>query len=145
MAQRLESPILGLKSFNNWVKTVLITRFAHPVLANSKTRAVNGSDGHRGGWRARDNDMGVGKVLDMGCGKGGDMTKWAKARVKEFFAVGMITPASPRLVPCKLIRHLSSLQILQQYQWSKPGPDGSLSVGRDFLQRLPLWIAIPSH
>ncbi len=29
-----------------------------------------------------------GKVLDMGCGKGGDLTKWAKARIKEYFGVG---------------------------------------------------------
>jgi hypothetical protein len=87
--QRLESPIIGLKNFNNWVKSVLITRFAHPVLTKSKTRAVNGSDGFKGGRRGREDDIGVGKVLDMGCGKGGDMTKWAKAKVREFFGVGM--------------------------------------------------------
>lgn len=96
--QRLESPILGLKNFNNWVKSVLITRFAHPVLANSKTKAADKSDGFRGGRRGWDDDSGAGKVLDMGCGKGGDMAKWAKARVKEFFGVGTITHASPRLV-----------------------------------------------
>ncbi|KNZ75424.1 mRNA cap guanine-N7 methyltransferase [Termitomyces sp. J132] len=60
VVQRLESPIIGLKNFNNWVKSVLITRFAHPALA---------------------------AVLDMGCGKGGDMTKWAKARVCELVGV----------------------------------------------------------
>jgi hypothetical protein len=71
VAQRLESPILGLKRFNNWVKSVLITRFAHPALAVSRT--VPGKSG---------------KVLDMGCGKGGDLPKWAKARVKELIGVG---------------------------------------------------------
>ena len=30
----------------------------------------------------------AGKVLDMGCGKGGDLTKWLKARIKEYFGVG---------------------------------------------------------
>ncbi|KAF8061515.1 mRNA capping enzyme-domain-containing protein [Lyophyllum atratum] len=79
VVQRLESPIIGLKNFNNWVKSVLITRFAHPVLAASKSRSANGNHGYRGGPRS----TGSGKVLDMGCGKGGDMTKWAKARVKE--------------------------------------------------------------
>ncbi|CDO74870.1 hypothetical protein BN946_scf185004.g20 [Trametes cinnabarina] len=71
VAQRQESPIIGLKNFNNWVKSVLITRFAHPALAASPSR-----DGPRGRMR--------GRVLDMGCGKGGDLTKWAKANVAEY-------------------------------------------------------------
>ncbi|KAI6036644.1 mRNA capping enzyme-domain-containing protein [Pisolithus microcarpus] len=58
--QRLRSPIIGLKNFNNWVKSVLITRFAHPVLASSAVKSTDGLSG------------GCGKVLDMGCGKGGD-------------------------------------------------------------------------
>ncbi|KAI0831777.1 mRNA capping enzyme-domain-containing protein [Trametes gibbosa] len=71
VAQRQDSPIIGLKSFNNWVKSVLITRFAHPALAASP-------GGHGRGSRMR------GRVLDMGCGKGGDLTKWAKANVAEY-------------------------------------------------------------
>ncbi|KAF9036747.1 guanine-N(7)-methyltransferase domain-containing protein [Panaeolus papilionaceus] len=74
VAQRQESPIIGLKNFNNWVKSVLITRFAHPAFEKSM---VVGTVGHGRGRMAR------GKVLDMGCGKGGDITKWAKAQVKE--------------------------------------------------------------
>ncbi|KAI0781330.1 mRNA capping enzyme-domain-containing protein [Trametes elegans] len=70
VAQRQDSPIIGLKSFNNWVKSVLITRFAHPALAASPSA--------RRGTRMR------GRVLDMGCGKGGDLTKWAKANVAEY-------------------------------------------------------------
>ncbi|KAG6866085.1 hypothetical protein C0991_008837 [Blastosporella zonata] len=83
VVQRLDSPIIGLKNFNNWVKSVLITRFAHPVLAASKSRSMNGNGNFRGGPR----NTGSGKVLDMGCGKGGDMTKWTKARVKELVGV----------------------------------------------------------
>ncbi|KAG5728363.1 mRNA cap guanine-N7 methyltransferase [Termitomyces sp. T112] len=83
VVQRLESPIIGLKNFNNWVKSVLITRFAHPALAASKSRAANGNGSFRGGFR----NTGSGRVLDMGCGKGGDMTKWAKARVCELVGV----------------------------------------------------------
>ncbi|KIK03835.1 hypothetical protein K443DRAFT_652210 [Laccaria amethystina LaAM-08-1] len=79
VVQRLESPIIGLKNFNNWVKSVLISRFAHPVLAKSPP-----SNGFSGPGRGRG---GSGKVLDMGCGKGGDMTKWAKAHVRELFGV----------------------------------------------------------
>jgi len=81
VVQRLESPIIGLKNFNNWVKSVLITRFAHPVLAASSSSNVYSSS--RGGAGRG----GAGKVLDMGCGKGGDITKWAKARVRELFGV----------------------------------------------------------
>ncbi|KAK7015033.1 mRNA cap guanine-N7 methyltransferase [Favolaschia claudopus] len=78
VAQRETSPIIGLKSFNNWVKSVLISRFAHPALAASKVTVS------RGTGRAASSR---GKVLDMGCGKGGDLTKWAKARVAEVLAV----------------------------------------------------------
>ncbi|KAF8877618.1 hypothetical protein BD779DRAFT_1556926 [Infundibulicybe gibba] len=64
VVQRLDSPIIGLKIFNNWVKSVLIARFVHPVLAKSN---VSGSGPRKG--------RNKGKVLDMGCGKGGDMIK----------------------------------------------------------------------
>lgn len=83
--QRLESPIIGLKNFNNWVKSVLITRFGHPVLQRSQVAGPLSGSG-----RPR---MGRGKVLDMGCGKGGDMTKWSKAHVKELIGAG----ASPNI------------------------------------------------
>jgi len=72
--QRKESQIIGLKSFNNWVKSVLITQFGHPALADSPPRPGPG--------------RGRGKVLDMGCGKGGDLMKWNKARIRELLAVG---------------------------------------------------------
>lgn len=79
----MESPIIGLKYFNNWVKSVLITRFAHPALASSQ---------FTGPARKR------GKVLDLGCGKGGDLTKWAKARVREVVCAGELLPVP--LVDC---------------------------------------------
>lgn len=60
------SPIIGLKKFNNWVKSVLIGTFAaRPT--------------ERGGPGA--------KVLDIGCGKGGDLNKWKQARISLY--VGM--------------------------------------------------------
>ncbi|KAF9227991.1 hypothetical protein BS17DRAFT_747026 [Gyrodon lividus] len=73
--QRMESPIIGLKNFNNWVKSVLITRFAHPALASSPV------------FQSSRPARGRGKVLDMGCGKGGDLTKWGKARIKELVCI----------------------------------------------------------
>ncbi|KAG1870467.1 mRNA capping enzyme-domain-containing protein [Suillus tomentosus] len=69
--QRKESPIIGLKNFNNWVKSVLITQFGHPALASNSPKKR-------------------GKVLDMGCGKGGDLIKWGKARIREMLGVGEI-------------------------------------------------------
>jgi mRNA (guanine-N7-)-methyltransferase len=74
--QRRISRIIGMRSFNNWIKSVLITRFAHPALAAS---TVADGGGGRGGRR--------GKVLDLGCGKGGDLNKWSKARIKEYVAL----------------------------------------------------------
>ena len=92
MTQRQQSPIIGLKNFNNWVKSVIIARYAHPALRggmdNEKTtRGVDSSS------------AGVGKVLDLGCGKGGDLNKWQKARVKEYVGVGefvFLIPMTPR-------------------------------------------------
>ncbi|THH19669.1 hypothetical protein EUX98_g8726 [Antrodiella citrinella] len=84
--QRNESPIIGLKNFNNWVKSVLISQFAHPVLAESPNSGPYAQTGPVS-MRARPMGRGAGKVLDMGCGKGGDLTKWAKARIKEYIGV----------------------------------------------------------
>lgn len=49
-----ESKIKGLRKYNNWVKSVIINRFSQPD----------------------DRDGPYLKVLDMGCGKGGDLQKW---------------------------------------------------------------------
>ena len=52
-AQRSESRIVNLRKFNNWVKSVLINLHTRP------------------------GDC----VLDLCCGKGGDLTKWVKAQI----------------------------------------------------------------
>ncbi|CAK3955217.1 mRNA cap guanine-N7 methyltransferase [Lecanosticta acicola] len=51
-----ESKIAGLRSLNNWIKSTLIQKFSRPEVPV--------------------HDM---KVLDMACGKGGDLGKWKKA------------------------------------------------------------------
>ncbi|KAK0552429.1 mRNA cap guanine-N7 methyltransferase [Tilletia horrida] len=56
---RRESKIFPLKNFNNWAKNCLIQRFSR--------------DGAR--------------VLDLGCGKGGDLNKWSKARAKSLVMI----------------------------------------------------------
>ncbi|KAI0792933.1 mRNA capping enzyme-domain-containing protein [Abortiporus biennis] len=87
--QRNDSPIIGLKNFNNWVKSVLITQFAHPILAKSPNAGpYPNSSGMRPGMQIRPGgNRGAGKVLDLGCGKGGDLTKWAKAKIREYVGV----------------------------------------------------------
>lgn len=80
VAERQESPIIGLKAFNNWVKSVLIQRFAQPALAAAPARNVYSGNGRNTGGR--------GKILDMGCGKGGDLNKWGKTRIREYVGIG---------------------------------------------------------
>ncbi|KAG9121929.1 mRNA cap guanine-N7 methyltransferase, partial [Ceratobasidium sp. 392] len=70
---RRESAIIGLRNFNNWIKSVLIAKFGRRPLHESGTRSTGG--------RGR---IMSGKVLDLGCGKGGDLRKWAKANIKEY-------------------------------------------------------------
>lgn len=99
--QRRVSRIIGLRNFNNWIKSVLITRFAHPALAAS---TVADGGGGRGGRR--------GKVLDLGCGKGGDLNKWSKARIKEYVAFGIVLLflwPHPLAYKIPLARHRRSL------------------------------------
>lgn len=61
---REESPIIALRKFNNWIKSVLVGTFARGRDPNLDGRT-----------RAR-----AGRILDLGCGKGGDLKKWEKVR-----------------------------------------------------------------
>lgn len=59
--QRARSCIIHLRDFNNWTKSVLIREFV-------SQRNL--------------------KVLDLACGKGGDLFKWDKASVSHVTGVG---------------------------------------------------------
>lgn len=80
--QREHSPIIGLKSFNNWIKAVMIAKFARPANRETNSRPEGlefvGSK-KRPKYTAR--------VLDLGCGKGGDLGKWAKAEIANYVGV----------------------------------------------------------
>jgi len=67
--ERESSPIIDLRSFNNWIKSVLINKYSQLAY-----RRENGASNEN--------------VLDICGGKGGDLQKWAKAHVKEWVLVG---------------------------------------------------------
>lgn len=84
--ERNYSPIIGLKSFNNWIKSVLIAKYARDYHASMDDRQDNAMDGGRRGNRRPPQKPF--RVLDMGCGKGGDLQKWQKAGITDYVAVG---------------------------------------------------------
>lgn len=81
-AAREESPIIGLKSFNNWIKAVLIAKFARPAIVATNDRP-EGLEYVGSKRRPRK----TARVLDLGCGKGGDLQKWAKTDIATYVGV----------------------------------------------------------
>ncbi|KAK6355019.1 mRNA cap guanine-N7 methyltransferase [Orbilia brochopaga] len=84
--RKTDSKIRGLRSFNNWVKSTLIQKFA------------GSEESARGDYL---------KVLDIGCGKGGDLLKWKSAPQAVELYVGVdsadvsISQAKDRFVKMK--------------------------------------------
>ncbi|KDE06696.1 hypothetical protein MVLG_03042 [Microbotryum lychnidis-dioicae p1A1 Lamole] len=74
---RTASPIIGLKNFNNWIKSVLINKYGRPQPSPSNAHMFDRKGAWKGDW----------KVMDMCCGKGGDLLKWSKAGVKEYYGL----------------------------------------------------------
>uniref|UniRef100_A0A8D0NMA3 mRNA cap guanine-N(7) methyltransferase n=1 Tax=Sus scrofa TaxID=9823 RepID=A0A8D0NMA3_PIG len=62
LEKRSQSRIFYLRNFNNWMKSVLIGEFLEKV-RQKKKRDIT--------------------VLDLGCGKGGDLLKWKKGRIDK--------------------------------------------------------------
>lgn len=61
LRERFNSPIFYLRNFNNWVKSVLIQEYTDKIRQKDYGRRL--------------------KILDICCGKGGDLCKWQKAHV----------------------------------------------------------------
>lgn len=59
---RSESKIFYMRNFNNWIKSILINEYIGKIKENLTNRAPI-------------------RVLDMCCGKGGDLLKWQKANI----------------------------------------------------------------
>ncbi|XP_046961581.1 mRNA cap guanine-N7 methyltransferase [Vanessa cardui] len=63
LKERFNSPIFYLRNFNNWVKSVLIQEHTDKIREKDYGRPL--------------------RILDICCGKGGDLSKWQKARVEH--------------------------------------------------------------
>ncbi|KXJ96769.1 mRNA capping enzyme [Microdochium bolleyi] len=79
--RRTDSRIKGLRSFNNWVKSTIIQKFSP-------------DEDHTPGAHERGRDMADRSdhellVLDIGCGKGGDLGKWQQAPQNVALYVGL--------------------------------------------------------
>jgi len=77
--KRVESRIYHMRSFNNWTKSMLINEYLEKI-------------------RKSENFTGRTAVLDIGCGKGGDLNKWHKARVDHVVGVDI---AATSIEQCK--------------------------------------------
>ncbi|CAZ84713.1 unnamed protein product [Tuber melanosporum] len=75
--RKTDSRIKGLRSFNNWIKSTIVQKFS----PNDDFDPRNHS---------RDPSSHL-VVLDMGCGKGGDLLKWKSAPQEVGFYVGVDT------------------------------------------------------
>ncbi|ELV12770.1 mRNA cap guanine-N7 methyltransferase [Tupaia chinensis] len=62
LEKRSQSRIFYLRNFNNWIKSVLIGEFLEKIRQKKKHDIT---------------------VLDLGCGKGGDLLKWKKGRINK--------------------------------------------------------------
>ncbi|KAF3342899.1 mRNA cap guanine-N7 methyltransferase like protein [Verticillium longisporum] len=75
--RRTDSKIKGLRSFNNWVKSCIIQKFSPDEDYTPASREQGRSGGHEL------------LVLDIGCGKGGDLGKWQQAPQPVQLYVGL--------------------------------------------------------
>jgi mRNA (guanine-N7-)-methyltransferase len=63
LATRSQSRIYYLRNFNNWIKSVLINEYIKKICFENRVQSPS--------------------VLDLGCGKGGDILKWIKSNVSH--------------------------------------------------------------
>lgn len=85
--RKTESKIKGLRSFNNWVKSTLIQKFSpdEEFLARHND-TKDWADDSTGPPPAENKPL---IVLDLGCGKGGDLGKWQLAPQTVHTYVGL--------------------------------------------------------
>ncbi|KAM3069813.1 mRNA cap guanine-N7 methyltransferase [Clarireedia jacksonii] len=90
--RQTDSRIKGLRSFNNWIKSTIIQKFS-PNEDYTPGAQERGERGSRGGMSFPEGPDPVEEkgllVLDIGCGKGGDLGKWQQAPQKVDLYVGL--------------------------------------------------------
>lgn len=82
--RKTDSKIKGLRSFNNWIKSAIIQKFSPDEEFLSRDPGRQWADG-RGGYPDEKRLL----VLDLGCGKGGDLQKWQSAPQQVDLYVGL--------------------------------------------------------
>ncbi|EEQ92667.1 mRNA cap guanine-N7 methyltransferase [Blastomyces dermatitidis] len=80
--RKTDSRIKGLRSFNNWIKSTVIQKFSPDEEFLART---NGRD-WAGAEPAEEKKL---LVIDVGCGKGGDLGKWQQAPQPVDLYVGL--------------------------------------------------------
>lgn len=96
--KRSQSRIFYLRNFNNWIKSALIGEFLEKVREKKKRDIA---------------------VLDLGCGKGGDLLKWKKGRIHKLV--------------CTDIADVSVQQCQQRYEDMKNRRDGDQIFSAEFI------------
>ncbi|KTW31913.1 mRNA (guanine-N7)-methyltransferase [Pneumocystis jirovecii RU7] len=94
--RRESSPIIGLRNFNNWIKSALIRKFS----------------------KMFPRDIAI-LVLDIGCGKGGDLLKWVKAGIAGYIGIDSaevsIMQARERYRRLKFFNFVAKFYVLDCY------------------------------
>ncbi|KAI1910400.1 mRNA cap guanine-N7 methyltransferase [Ophidiomyces ophidiicola] len=83
--RKTDSKIKGLRSFNNWIKSTIIQKFS----PNEDFLVRNNDNTWAGGSSAAVDGEKRLVVLDVGCGKGGDLGKWQQAPQPVELYVGL--------------------------------------------------------
>lgn len=96
LAERSKSRIFFMRNFNNWIKSVLINEF----LTKTKATLKHGEPL---------------RVLDMCCGKGGDLLKWEKANITHLICTDI---ADVSIQQCEE-RYKAMLERSQKHKYGK--------------------------
>ena len=73
LEHRNESKIICMRSFNNWIKSLIVNEFVDLTRENCHANPTNI------------------KVLDVGCGKGGDLKKYIATDIQHLVCTGRLS------------------------------------------------------